>query len=311
VALGFIGPAIKGALSRYGYVVTRPTEIEKMRRRSYWEQWFSHDPALFANVYALNRKTLRAVPDWAPNSMLEGSLWRYGVPTEWVSGTASYPSEGSALNAVDDEITAADILSFIARFRPDKLSYLEIGVSVGKNLLQISRQVTNSVIVGLDVEELSPILRSNFDTCDPLWRSESSYPVETLSRGKIEKAPSCVRLTSIQTGNTFDYISADQFRDDTWARLGGHRFNMVFSDGVHTPQAIQSELQFLMKHDLLDRDRLVVLWDDLFSPDMQLAFLHNAQVLCRHYERDESAISLYVMNGSYGPTRPMGMFAVG
>ena len=52
-----------------------------------------------------------------------------------------------------------------------------------------------------------------------------------------------------------------------------------------------------------------MLWDDLAHPLMQRAFLDNAKRLCGMFNRSEEAISLYVLHGSYGPQRQMGMFS--
>jgi hypothetical protein len=50
-------------------------------------------------------------------------------------------------------------------------------------------------------------------------------------------------------------------------------------------------------------------WDDLNHPEMQRAFLDNAKSLCRMFDRGDEAISLFVMHGSYGMKRPMGIFS--
>lgn len=309
MALGFMGPLVKSYLAHRGYVITRPTEIERSRLRSYWRECFSLDPQLFGAVYARNRETLRAVPTWVSEETLEGSLWRYGVSEEWANNANSGYIDRTALGDIESEVTSADLLAFVARRFLPKLSYLEIGVSVGKTLLQMHNQVTNAQIVGLDVEEVNPILRDHFDTCNEVWRSKVAHPVETSSKGMVKKYATCHRLVSAARNNVFDYLSADQFRDETWSFLKGRRFNLVFSDGVHTPEALRSELQFLIEYDLIDKERFVMVWDDLVHPFMQPAFLDNAKTLCRMFNRGDEAISLYVLHGSYGFKRQMGLFS--
>ena len=316
MAYGFIGPAVKKYLIRRGYSVSRRTAIERDHERSYWHQWFSHNPALFAAVYAKNRETLRAIANWIRADAMSRSLWRYGVPIQLAS-----PIAGSVdripLNEIESEVTSPDLLAFIAKLSLPKLSYLEIGVSVGKTLLQLNDQVSGASFVGIDIEEIYPIIREHFDTCEEIWRAESPYSVETLSNGMVNKTATALRLESRRFGNTLEYVSADQFNDDTWARLKGRRFNLIFSDGVHSPEALRAELQFLIKHDLIDRDGLVMLWDDLAHPDMQAAFVDNAKTLCQMFHRGEEAFSLYHLRGSYcdydsgghSVTRPMGIFS--
>jgi hypothetical protein len=309
MALDFIGPAVKELLTRRGYVITRPTTIERTQLRSFWEEWFSREPALFGDVYAQNREILKRVSKWISEEALEASLWRYGVPQCWIDGPVSGFLDRTGLTKTESEITSADLLGFIARTYENHLSYLEIGVSVGKNILQIASQTIGAKIVGLDVEEINPLIPRYFDTCEVIWRDDQGYLVNTLNRGMVRKTPSITRLTHQLSGNVLDYLSADQFRDDTWMRLSPRKFNLIFSDGVHTPGALRSELAFLLKHDLIDRSRFVMLWDDLVDIGMQTAFMDNAKQLCALFGRGDEAISLYLMHGSYGFQRYMGVFS--
>jgi hypothetical protein len=306
--LGPIGPAIKKLLQTRGYIVTRPTEIEKNFTRSVWKQWFASDPRLFASVYEQNRKTLATVQNWISDETLAGSLWRYGVPVGWNESHAALIDRTGLLD-MESEVTAADLLSFVAKRIGAKISYLEIGVSVGKNLLQIDRQLTGAKLVGLDIEELNPVLKHQFSHVTDVGTPSAPYQVETLSRGRVEKRTTLKRCISQERGNIFEYLSGDQFLDATWAMLAGTRFNLIFSDGVHSAEALRTELDFLMKYQLIDRNRFVMFWDDLQSDAMQLAFVDNARTLCEMFGREDSAISLYQLHGSYGMKRPMGMFS--
>jgi hypothetical protein len=92
---------------------------------------------------------------------------------------------------------------------------------VGKNLYQIANQVSGDFLVGIDVEELNPVLRKQFDTRKQTWGNGAAYPVETLYKGTVQKMATSHRLTSVPTKKQFDYVNADQFREDTWARLEG------------------------------------------------------------------------------------------
>jgi hypothetical protein len=316
MAYGFIGPAVKRYLVRRGYTIRRPTEIERSHRRSYWHQWLSRDPALFCAVYAKNRETLKAIPNWVAADTMERSLWRYGVPIQLTSPIAG-TVDRIPLTEIEYEITSPDLLAFIARLCLPKLSYLEIGVSVGKTLLQMNYQVSGATFVGVDLEEINPVIREHFDSCQEKWRAPSSYLVETLFKGPVKKIATSHQLTSRRTGNVLEYVSADQFNDDTWASLRGYQFNLIFSDGVHTGEALRTELQFLIKYDLIDRNRFIMFWDDLNSPEMQAAFVDNARTLCRLFNRGDEAFSLYDLRGSYcdydengrSITRPMGIFS--
>jgi len=131
-----------------GFVITRPSWIERRFAKGFWKNWFADDPVLFSSVYAKNRETLFSIPKWVTDETLAGSLWRYGVPVEW---SESYHDaiDSTGLDDIESEITASDILAFAARRLGDGVSYLEIGVSVGKNLIQIERQLKASSLVGL------------------------------------------------------------------------------------------------------------------------------------------------------------------
>jgi hypothetical protein len=306
--LGPFGPIASNFLRSRGFVITRQSEIEKTFTRSFWKAWFSTDIRLFASVYEQNRATLAGVKGWVSDETLAGSLWRYGVPVEWKENYISSVGQ-TGLDEIESEITAADILSFGARKLSSGVSYLEIGVSVGTNLLQIDRQLSNASLVGLDVEELNPTLRNQFSDCVNVGEPSAPYLVETLSKGLVEKRTSIKRLTSRERGNTFEYVSGDQFLASTWARLNGKKFNLIFSDGVHRAEALRNELQLLLKYKLIDENRLIMFWDDLHGPDMQLAFLDNARMLCKMFDRDDNAISLFQLYGTYGMKRPMGMFS--
>jgi hypothetical protein len=266
---------------------------------------------LLADVYSRNRATLTSIGQWIEPGVLEKSLWRYGVPAEWTipQGNAI---DRTGLSDVENDITAADLLGFVARQLRQPVSYLEIGVSVGKTLLQMECQVTGAHLVGLDIEELNPTLRGQFDCCEQSWAGTNFYLVETLSGSKVNKRPTLQKLIDKRRNNVFEYLSADQFRDDTWQQLDGYRFNLIFSDGVHSGKALLSEFSFLVGHDLIDTSRpFVWFWDDLWDMDMQSAFFSNATKLCSLLDVGEEAISIFVLHGSYGVKRPMGMFKSG
>lgn len=297
--------AIGNALKARGYVIRRPTEIEQTYLKSAWAEWFAKDVSTFAEIYTANRKSLTRVPKWASEEMLSQSLWRYGVPEMW-SGSAKASGGNGLLDSIA-EISSADLLVLLAR-RFKHLNYFEIGVSVGKNLVQIADAFPNALLTGLDVESINPYLADLFETQTELWAGAEEYKVDTLSGVQRNKRSSLTRLT--RGNQVFDYLSADQFRDDTWARFDGLKFNFIFSDGVHSGAALRSEFDFLTKHHLIDTyGNFVMFWDDLWGDDMQSAFLDNAQKLCALFKVDQSHIAMFQLHGSYGMQRPMGLFS--
>jgi hypothetical protein len=289
-----VGRYAKSALRAAGYELTRPTSFERSLVRSYWADWFSKDPALFARIYQTNRNALAKVPSWADN--IGDSLWRYGVPTMW--STELRELGRTALDEIEPEITYTDLIGFIAS-QLTNLRYLEIGVSVGKNLWQIANLFPDAALFGLDVEEPNPSLVRLFERVEIIWKG-GEQTVDTLS-GK----PATIELTHYRLhrleGEPLTYIRGDQFSPKTWDSMEG-AFNFVFSDGVHSGDAVRTELAHLQSRDLLAAKRALY-WDDLVNIDMQSAFADNVGKL------GPGTSGLYALHGTYGERRLNGFFS--
>ncbi len=292
--LGPVGTIARRALNYAGYELYKPTDYERRLVSSLWEDWLSHDPALFARIYAGNREALRRVKSWADE--IDDSLWRYGVPEEWSSDSRELGK--TALDEVEAEITYSDLIGFIAS-QISNLSYLEIGVSVGKNFWQIAELFPDADLYALDVEEPNPSLVRLFDKVE-IIREGEIQEVDTLSG-----EPSTIRLTHYrlhrQRGKPVTYVRGDQFSIETWRSIS-HQFNFIFSDGVHTGDALRSELDHIEACDLIDKsDRAAVYWDDLVNTEMQSAFEDNSKRLgFPHY-------AMHWIHGTYGNRRLNGV----
>lgn len=285
-------------LTKAGYDLYKPTGFERSILRSPFEDWFSHDIGLFAEVYRANRETLAEVPKWVRPADLLSSLWRYGVPEQWDTGKLDLGMTG--LNEIEAEPTYSDLIAFICQRMPD-LRYLEIGVSVGKNFLQICRSVPDGTFVGLDIERLNPVLEDALGGGFVERKAGKLQRVETLGDLLAD-----VELATYTSGNA-TYLRGDQFSDDTWAVLDGQRFNFIFSDGVHSPRAVRAELEFLIAHNLIDTvSPFVMYWDDLVNIEMQTAFNDCAVRLTRLFGGGEHG--LHWIHGTYGAKRLNGLF---
>ncbi len=307
--LGPIGKIAKSGLTRAGYQLYRPTRFERTLLRSIWEDWFSADPAEFARIYLNNRKLLRGVERWADPCDLEDSLWRYGVPEVWDSDDMDTGS-GTGLNHIEKEVTYSDLIAFVGAVLGHPVNYFEIGVSVGKNFLQMCHNFRDSAVVGLDVEDINPRLRREFDSEHIVLQSECTYVVDTLKGGRNSASIHLSHhLLERPASPPVLYVKGDQFSDDTWATLQGRQFNLIFSDGVHTADALRRELDFLLEYDLIVREgRFAMLWDDLVDIHMQEAFVDNSRRLQRRFGR-ESWFGLYWIHGTYGSRRLNGIFS--
>jgi len=96
-----------------------------------------------------NRDILHSVDRW-----LDEETWRkardgYGCPD------FAFPKLSLRVNL---DPTYSDVLVAVAALVPQPVRYLEIGVSVGKNLYVIARALAGATVYGLDWEALSPVL---------------------------------------------------------------------------------------------------------------------------------------------------------
>lgn len=293
--LGPAGRIAKAALTSAGYELYRATDYEKRLIRSYWADWLSKDPALFARVYERNRKSLGLVDSWTDD--IDDSLWRYGVPQQWSSQLRALGR--TVLDEIEPEVTYTDLIGFIASgITP--LKYLEIGVSVGKNFWQIVEMFPEAEIVGLDVEKPNASLVRLFDRIETVWTGPQQV-VDTLS-GK----PATVNLTHYKLhrkgGKPVTYVQGDQFAPETWDSIET-RFNFIFSDGVHSGRAVLDEMDHLTRRDLLDTSgKFAMYWDDMVNGEMQSAFERNARQL-------NGAYGLHWIHGTYGEQRLNGVFS--
>jgi hypothetical protein len=219
------------------------------------------------DIINFNRQTLSTVEQWILREdwAMPPSLFNYGLPAH-VFDLIDKP--------IDYNVTEVDhlchIMQTLAACSTDGLDqtkqtkpirYLEIGVSVGKNLYTMTRFVqdfiakskTNKnkhVITGIDIEKINPML------CNLLEKSHGSFKVESFPNGN-----SCnsIRKNPLNFSNAFfddvlltTYYEADEF-SDVWSTLDKESpFNLVFSDALHEPRALLHEYASLKENNLLD-----------------------------------------------------------
>ncbi len=129
--------------------------------------------------------------------------------------------------------TYSDLLIFfIKKLFENKVNYLEIGVSVLKNYLQINNGVSDSNIVGFDINDLNP----NF-----------------INLNKIQKNNNNLIYFK---GNVLNEEDAQKFNE-----IFKDKFDLVFSDALHEPEAIRSEYELIIKNNL--KNKFLVYYDDL------------------------------------------------
>jgi hypothetical protein len=253
-----------------------------------WRDWFSRSPELFARVFSENRKNQQAAATWLSQAVYEQSIWHYGVPKTEYFGT---------LNSTTPHVTYTDMLAFFAGLlsRP---RYLEIGVSTGKNFYPIVQQLRDATAFGIDIEEMNPVLKKLLGTWDITWQSSESYPFKTWDGRQVQRQSSLTQHRDTERGNRICYVCGDKRHEDTWQLIKGQQFSLVFSDALHNPKSIESEMDFLMQHSLIDPTEFVMVWDDL-QPKMLPVFTKLTDRLANMFRPIESTRSVYRLHGTY------------
>ena len=191
-----------------------------------------------------NRASLQSVDNWIDEKAFTRSYFQYGVPG-FLKEVINKP--------IGNAPTYTDLMVLLARRYFQKVNYLEIGVSVGKNFFQLLNALDNTRFSAFDIEEINPVLAGKLA---PGARTEWDTPASSIKKNKSSLS------TFDYRGKKVDYLSGDVWDTNSWAKLEGNKFNLVFSDALHTPQAILFEFEMLVKYRLLD-DQFIIVWDDL------------------------------------------------
>lgn len=142
---------------------------------------------------------------------------------------------------------------------------MEVGTSFGKNFLQVANACSKATLVGLDIENISPVLNSY------LMNSQKINEWDTVKNSLKKNKSSFTRYQQKTNDNTVFYLSGDVFDENSWKNLEGMKFNTIFSDAFHTPEALLHEYKMLEKYDLIDSEEFIIVFDDL-GGDMTTSF---------------------------------------
>ena len=225
-----------------------------------------------AEVIRQNRELLTKVSDWIDAEAMKNSCFDYGVP----------PFIQDVINKdIGNNATYTDIMRYLAYKHFPQLNYLEIGVSVGKNFYQLAAGIPGGVFTGFDIEEINPVLERDYSlTNQRTWETKA---------GSIKKTASSFKEYDFR-GTKVNYLCADVWDENSWSQLQGNKYNMVFSDALHTPEAILFEFEMLVKYKLLD-DKFVIVWDDLVGK-MQRSF----KSIIKKYHSAYQLQDIYLIN---------------
>ena len=223
-------------------------------------------------IKKVNRSSLALVDDWIDETAFSKSFFKYGVP-DFIKTEINKP--------IGDTITYTDLMLFISRKHFPSIHYLEIGVSVGKNFFQLINAHAKGSFTGFDIEEINPVLEKRL-----AFKNREEWETPSRSIKKNQSSFKTYRFKETEVS----YLSADVWDENSWAKLKGNKFNMVFSDALHTPQAILFEFEMLVKYNLLD-DQFVIFWDDLVGK-MKNSFYK----IIRKYDKVYKIQDIYLLN---------------
>ncbi|WP_431216015.1 hypothetical protein ACQ86N_16020 [Puia sp. P3] len=187
------------------------------------------------------------------------SFFNYGVP-DFLKPVINKP--------VGNSVTYTDLMALLAERYLPRVNYLEIGVSVGKNFFQLLNTLGPASMNAFDIEEINPVLAGQLEKGP---RSEWDTPASSIKKNKSSLSEFTYKDKKI------GYISADVWDRNSWGRMEGKKFNLVFSDALHTPQAILFEFEMLVKYGLLDQ-KFIIIWDDSRGQNAEIFLPHHQEI---------------------------------
>jgi len=241
------------------------------------------DPSRLEKIISENRQALKEIDDWFPAGLIEKSVFCYGVNPE---------SEPLLNLPLDNECAHADLLAYFGKTLNEPLKYLELGVSVGKTLWQILNICAPCECWAFDIEEINPVLKQRF-----VEQSRDEWPSPPNSVKKT--AASVTHFVHPPSGSKIYYVCADIFDERAWRLLSGGGFNLVLSDALHTPEALDFEWQQMTKLNIFSPKTLAIMWDDL-DGEMKEWFYAKRPDIAGHLGVDVRNVSTLFLNGWLG-----------
>ena len=230
-----------------------------------------------------NRNTLKLFDIWLSEKDWRESYYGYGVPEN------IYP----LLNLdVGDEVIYTDLINYYSEHF-NKVHYLELGVSVGKNFMQLAHFFKDATLIGLDIENINPVIEEKLSLTDTaIWDSKD---------WSLRKENSYLKTYDIGS-NKVKYVAGDIWDETSWEKLNGNKFNIIFSDALHDPKALLWEYEMIKKYNLL-ADEFLFFWDDL-NNGLEKSFEIIANDMVENGKIDKKFVNLIKINGWLGKNYP-------
>jgi len=154
------------------------------------------------------------------------------------------------------------IIFFIRNIFNGKINYLEIGVSVLKNYLQINKGIKNSTIVAYDINDLNP----NFNNLKKIKENNNNL---VYFKGSVLNEDDAKKFN-------------ESFKEG---------FDFIFSDALHEPDAIRSEYELIIKNNL--KNEFIIYYDDLDFDGIEKELINIRNNLENYVSK---TINLYTLN---------------
>ena len=166
----------------------------------------------------------------------------------------SYQNFKNINKDINSFITYSDLLNFIIQdLYKRKINYLEIGSSVMKNFVQISNFARNSELYCFDINDIPEKYRK-------LYKDINSSESNKLFSGEVNS-----NKIHYFRGDVLSEFDALEFRD-----ILDNKFDLIFSDALHQPDAVISEFTNIIQPNL--SEKFTIYYDDLDFPGLEDTF---------------------------------------
>ena len=148
--------------------------------------------------------------------------------------------------------TYTDIMLYSSRYlkKKNEIKYLEIGTSVLKNYFQMNSYLSNAELIAFDINPITKKYKSLFTEIKSVEEDKGIF-----YKGKINNELIYFR------GSVLDSSHLRNFNDkiDT-------KFDIIFSDALHTPEGVMSEFENIIVNNL--NEEFILYFDDLDFPGL-------------------------------------------
>tara|TARA_B110000444_G_scaffold257583_1_gene296341 strand:+ start:10597 stop:11475 length:879 start_codon:yes stop_codon:yes gene_type:complete len=197
----------------------------------------------------------------------------------------TYGIPGHIFTKIDKKInnfpTYSDLFLFFSSYLSEKINYLEIGVSVLKNFVQLNANFESANLVAYDINPIAPSSKELFNNKMLESNSNIFYGSNKVNNNEL----------IYFKGSVLDSDDTELFN----SRIK-HKYNFIFSDALHEPDAVMKEYQNIIK-DNLD-DEFILYFDDLDFEGLNLTVKNIFNDLKK--SRDKIYFTTFYINGWIG-----------